>query len=255
MRACIIVPTYNEAANLPELSERLLSLPDSVDVLIVDDASPDGTGQLADEIAASNERFHVLHRTGPRGYAPASREGLGWALGRDFDVVCTMDADLSHKPETVPLLLRRLVGGSEKTAEDAPADLVIGSRYVSGGELRVDWGPVRRAVSRLGSRYARAMTGAGVNDCTSGFRCYRASVLQGIDLGSIKSEGYSFLIEMLAMLRDSGARIVEVPIVYVDRQRGSSKISRTIILEALVRTTGIGLRRLLRSGPAGRTRT
>jgi glycosyltransferase involved in cell wall biosynthesis len=236
MRAIVIVPTYNEAENLPALAERLLALDLPLDVLVVDDGSPDGTGAIADGIALREPRFHVLHRTGQRGYAAASREGLRRALDGGYDLVCTMDADLSHDPADLP----RLIAAAET------ADLSIGSRYVPGGEIVVDWGPVRRAVSRSGSRYARVMTGAGARDCTSGFRCYRARALESLPFEAMRSDGYSFLIEMLAGLSRDGAKIAEVPIRYVDRRAGSSKISRRIVVEALGITTGLGLRRLFR---------
>jgi len=236
MRAIVVVPTYNEAENLPALAEQLLALEPAVDVLVVDDASPDGTGGIADGIASDEPRFTVLHRTGPRGYAAASREGLRRALDGGYDLVCTMDADLSHDPGALP----RLIAAAES------ADLAIGSRYVEGGEIVVDWGPVRRAVSVSGSRYARLMTGANVHDCTSGFRCYRASALRSVPFEDLRSDGYSFLIEMLSGLSRTGARIVEVPIRYVDRRAGASKISRHIVVEALGITTGLGVKRLLR---------
>ena len=234
-RTIVVVPTYNEAENLPALADSLLAIEPPLDVLIVDDASPDGTGEMGNGIAAREPRFHVLHRTGPRGYAAASREGLRHALDRGYEVVCTMDADLSHDPTTIPALLAAVAEG---------ADLAIGSRYVPGGDIVVDWGPVRRAVSRGGSMYARLMTGAQVQDCTSGFRCYRASSLAKVDIDGMRSDGYSFLIEMLAALARASARVVEVPITYVDRRAGSSKISRTIVIEAFGVTTGLGLRRL-----------
>lgn len=235
-RAIVVVPTYNEAENVPVLVERLLDLEPPLDVLIVDDGSPDGTGSLADGIAAGQPRLHVLHRTGPRGYARASVDGLTWALEQGPDLVCTMDADLSHDPSSLPGLVAAIETG---------ADLAIGSRYVPGGELVVDWGAARRAVSRTGSRYARLMTGTSARDCTSGFRCYRADMLRGVDLRALRSDGYSFLIEMLALLGARGARIAEVPIRYVDRRHGSSKISKTIIVEAFLVTTRLGLRRLI----------
>lgn len=236
-KTIVVVPTYNEAENLRVLADRLLSLEPPVDILIVDDASPDGTGDLADSIAADEPRLHILHRSGPRGYAAASREGLRRALDAGYEIICTMDADLSHDPAVVPRLVDAVIAG---------ADLAIGSRYVEGGELVVDWGPVRRAVSVSGSSYARAMTGSGVRDCTSGFRCYRSAALAGIPFETMRSDGYSFLIEVLAALTRAGARVSELPIRYVDRQAGKSKISRRIIIEALVVTTGIGFRRLLR---------
>jgi len=235
-RVLVVVPTYNESENLTGLAERLLALDPPVDVLVVDDASPDGTGDLADRIAADEPRFRVLHRSGPRGYAAASREGLRRALDDGYELACTMDADLSHDPEVVPRLTAAVVAG---------ADLAIGSRYVEGGELLVDWGPLRRAVSVSGSRYARAMTGAGARDCTSGFRCYRSSSLAAVPFEDMRSDGYSFLIEVLAALARAGARVTEVPIKYVDRRAGASKISRRIVFEALFVTTRLGIERLL----------
>ena len=234
MRPAVMVPTYNEADNLPALAEALLALDVELHLVVVDDASPDGTGRIADTLAEADERVHIIHRTGPRGYSHASREGLRWCLDAGFDPICTMDADLSHDPDVVVQLL---------TTVESGADVAIGSRYVEGGALAVDWGPVRRAVSKLGSAYARFMVGTPVRDCTSGFRCYRADVLSRIPFEEIPSGGYSFLIELLAELVARDAKIVEVPITYVDRRAGSSKISRSIILEALVRTTALGIRR------------
>ncbi|WP_295387195.1 polyprenol monophosphomannose synthase [uncultured Thiodictyon sp.] len=233
----VIVPTYNEADNLPVLAQRLLALDPPLAVLIVDDASPDGTGARADAIAAREPRLRVLHRTGPRGYAAACREGLRLALDGGYARICTMDADLSHDPAALPELIQAVAAG---------ADLAIGSRYVEGGEILVDWGPVRRAVSRSGSAYARAMTGAPVHDCTSGFRCYRAAALAQVPLARMHSDGYSFLIEVLAAFARAEARIIEVPIRYVDRRAGASKISRRIIVEAFGITSWLGLRRLLK---------
>lgn len=235
MRTIVVVPTYNEAENLLHLAELLLALEPQVHVLCVDDGSPDGTGDIADKIVAANERFHVIHRTGKRGYSVSSKEGMAWGLARGFEIVATMDADLSHDPNVLPQLIAAVEGG---------ADLAIGSRYTPGGQVLVDWGPFRRAVSRAGSAYARIMVGTPTRDCTSGFRCYRASKLSLISLPAIRSEGYSFLIELLAGLRDQGARIVELPITYVDRCHGTSKISKSIILEALGRTSVVGLARL-----------
>ncbi len=235
----VIVPTYNEAENLPVLAARLLALDPPLEVLCVDDGSPDGTGRIADGLADLDARFRVIHRAGPRGYARACAEGMLWALAAGYEVVCTMDADLSHDPDSLPALLSAIA---------TSADVAIGSRYVEGGSLEVDWGPVRSAISKAGSGYARAMVGTKVHDCTSGFRCYRADVLGRLPLGSIRSDGYSFLIELLAMLTAEKARIVEVPIAYVDRRVGTSKISRAIVLEALGVATGLGLRRLARPG-------
>ena len=235
VRTAVVVPTYNEAINLPRLAKRLLALTPQVDLLVVDDASPDGTGDIADGLAASESRVHVIHRTGPRGYSVASKEGLTWCLAEGFEAVATMDADLSHDPEVLPRLV---------AAVGAGVDLAIGSRYVEGGALEVDWGIRRRAISQLGGTYARLMVGTHVRDCTSGFRCYRAETLRRIPFAQFESEGYSFLIEVLAALTDLGATSVEVPITYVDRVHGVSKISGNIVREAFVRTTALGLARL-----------
>jgi dolichol-phosphate mannosyltransferase len=241
-RAVVVVPTYDEAENLPELAERLLALRPEVDVLVVDDGSPDGTGGIADRIAASNPRFRVLHRTADKGYASSCRDGIGAALARAYDYVLTMDADLSHDPAVIPTLLEKAEGG---------ADLVIGSRYVPGGGLVVEWGRARRAVSRSGSAYARTMIGAPVMDCTSGYRCYRAETLRAARVDETTSQGYFFCIEALARMLDNGASVTEVPIVYVDRRAGVSKISHGIVVEAFASTTGLGVKRLLRGGRRG----
>jgi len=238
LRVAVIVPTYNESQNVEQLSRALLALEPHVDVVIVDDASPDGTGDIADAIAADETRMHVVHRTGKRGYSVACKEGVAWCLERGYDAVASMDADLSHDPQVLPRLIAAVENG---------ADLAIGSRYTEGGRIEVDWGPVRMAVSRSGSAYARLMVGTSVKDCTSGYRCYRAKMLARVPLDSIHSEGYSFLIEVLAALRDLGARVVEVPITYVDRRAGSSKISKAIVVEALWLTTGLGIARLVGS--------
>ncbi len=237
MRAVMVLPTYDEAANLPTLVERVLAVEPPVDVLVVDDSSPDGTADLADAIAARESRVHVMRRPGPRGYGGSCVDGLVWAVEHGYDPVMLMDADLSHDPAAIPAMLERVEDG---------ADVVIGSRYVEGGGLEVpEWGAVRRAVSRFGSLYARAMIGTGVHDCTSGYRCYRRDVLERAGLRGMRSDGYSFVIELLERITRLGARVEEVPIVYVDRQAGESKISRGIIAEAFVRTTTIGLSRLL----------
>ncbi len=236
-RAVMVVPTYDEAENLSVLAERLLALVPPIDVLVVDDASPDGTADLAEEIARREPRMHVVRRKGPRGYGGSCVDGLAWAVGNGYGLAMLMDADLSHDPAVIPAMLERI---------DAGADVVIGSRYVAGGGLEVpEWGPVRTAVSRLGSAYARAMIGTHVRDCTSGFRCYRREILERVGLHDLRSDGYSFQIEMLDRLTRLGAAVEEVPIVYVDRRAGVSKISRRIIAEALARTTAIGLSRVL----------
>jgi len=236
-RTAVVIPTYNEAENLPALVGRLLALDPPVDIVIVDDQSPDGTGEIADDLARITERIHVIHRTVKRGYAGACREGLDWCLDQGVEYIVTMDADLSHDPQRVTGLVGAVAGG---------ADLAIGSRYVEGGGLEVDWGPFRTAVSKLGSAYARAMIGTRVRDCTSGFRCYRASALIAAHVDDTLSEGYCFLIEVLGRATQLGWKIVEVPICYHDRDAGASKISRSVILEALVLSTKLGVSRVLR---------
>jgi dolichol-phosphate mannosyltransferase len=234
-RVIVVVPTYNEADNVRPLADAVLGTLPGIELLIVDDDSPDGTGAIGDEIAAAEPRFRIIHRTQNRGYAPSSREGLAWCRDNGYDFVITMDGDLSHDPARIPALLERAVAG---------ADLVVGSRYTEGGAVEADWGPIRRAVSEMGSRYARAMIGTKVRDCTSGYRCYSAAALESLRLEELRSEGYAFLIEVLAQLSRSGAVIEEVPITYIDRQHGASKISKSIVLEALLETTGLGIRRI-----------
>ncbi len=235
-RVIVVVPTYNEAGNVRALADAVLASVPGIELLIVDDDSPDGTGVIADEIAVHEPRFSVMHRTADRGYAASSRDGLMWCLDRGYDFVVTMDGDLSHDPRRIPSLLE---------AARAGAGLVIGSRYVDGGAIEADWGPTRRAVSEMGSRYARAMIGTHVHDCTSGYRCYSSQALRALRPQELRSEGYAFLIEVLSQLTRAGVTVAEVPITYIDRQHGASKISRHIILEALLRTTGIGIRRVL----------
>jgi dolichol-phosphate mannosyltransferase len=234
-RAIVVVPTYNEADNIRALAERVLAVSPSIELLIVDDDSPDGTGGIGDQIAAEHPRFHIMHRTQNRGYAPSSRDGMAWCRDNGYDFMLTMDGDLSHDPARIPALLECAQSG---------CGLVIGSRYIEGGAVEAEWGPIRRAVSEVGSRYARVMIGTDVHDCTSGYRCYSAEALSSLRFEDLHSDGYAFLIEVLAQLSGAGAKIVEVPIIYIDRQHGASKISKRIIVEALFETTGIGIRRL-----------
>ena len=236
-RAIVVVPTYNEAENLALLVDSVLSASPGIELLIVDDNSPDGTGDIADRIASSEPRFRVIHRTENRGYAPSSREGLAWARDGGYDFALTMDGDLSHDPSRIPALLERARSG---------AGLVVGSRYTPGGAVEATWGPIRRAVSVMGSRYARAMIGTEIRDCTSGYRCYSAEALNTLKPEELRSEGYAFLIEVLAQLSDAGIVCAEVPITYTDRQHGASKISKMIVLEALFETTRLGVSRLFR---------
>lgn len=218
----LILPTYNEAANLDAVVEAALAnLPARRRVLIVDDASPDGTGEIADRLAAAHREVQVLHRPRKEGLGPAYVAGFGAALEGGAGLVGQMDADLSHDPADLPRLLAAIEN----------ADLVIGSRYVDGGAVS-DWGTVRRAISRGGSAYARAALGVGVRDLTGGFKIIRREVLEAIDLASLSSEGYAFQVETTYRAIRRGFRVVEVPITFRDRRVGQSKMSKRIILEA-----------------------
>jgi glycosyltransferase involved in cell wall biosynthesis len=234
MRALVVVPTYNEAANLPRVTERLLAAaaaaPDDISLLIVDDNSPDGTGRIADELAAAHDNVDVMHRPGKGGLGPAYRAGFAWGMERGFEALCEMDADLSHDPADVPRLLVTLQG----------ADLVIGSRYIPGGGV-VDWPPHRLALSKGGNRYVRTVTGLPVEDATSGFRAFRRVVLETLDLTTIRSDGYSFQLEMALRTWRLGFRVMEIPIVFTERTEGASKISRAIVIEALWRVLQWGV--------------
>lgn len=234
MRALVVVPTYNEAPTLPWVVDRLLAAAaaagDDIRLLIVDDNSPDGTGRIADGLAARHETVDVLHRPRKGGLGPAYRAGFAWGLDRNFDALCEMDADGSHDPKDVLRLLSALKG----------ADLVIGSRYVPGGGV-VDWPLHRRALSKGGNRYVQLLTGMPVQDATAGFRAFRRAVLEELDLGSVRSDGYSFQLEMALRTWRLGFRIVEVPITFVERTQGASKISRGIVVEALWRVLQWGV--------------
>ena len=223
LRALLIVPTYNEVDNVERVAAEFLAPVPGVELLFVDDASPDGTGALIDRIRAEEPRVHVLHRTGKLGLGTAYLAGFRWALERDYRLVVEMDADFSHDPRYLPEIL---------AAAEAGADLVVGSRYVEGGGTR-NWGLGRRLISRAGGRYARTVLGLDVHDMTAGFVCYRREALERLDLSSIKSNGYSFQIEMKYRAHRAGLRIVEVPIVFEDRRVGQSKMSRAIVAEAL----------------------
>jgi dolichol-phosphate mannosyltransferase len=221
-QALMIVPTYNERENLPTLVGRLRTLPDDVHVLIVDDNSPDGTGLIADAIAACDPGVTVLHRSGKLGLGTAYRAGFQHGLSQGYQFLCTMDADFSHSPESVPALLDKAASGY---------DLVIGSRYVAGGKV-VGSPPLRKLISYVANWLAHLFLGVTTHDCTAGFRCYRRRVLETIDLDAIFSSGYSFLIEMAFLCQRAGFRIGEVPITFVNRTQGASKISRSEIYKA-----------------------
>lgn len=221
MRPVVIVPTYNERTNLPVVVEALLRIP-LVEVLVVDDASPDGTGEIADELATdSHGRISVLHRSGPRGLGLSYVDGMRHALRTDATVFCQMDADLSHDPQDVP----RLLAASED------ADLVIGSRYVPGGSIE-NWSKHRELLSAFANRYVRTVTGLRIADITSGFRCWRRELLQRLPLHQIVSNGYAFQIELAWEAASAGGCISEMPIAFVDRQQGASKLSWRVIVES-----------------------
>jgi dolichol-phosphate mannosyltransferase len=220
--ALVIIPTYNERENLPRIVPEVLARDPRLEVLVVDDASPDGTGAFADEMAAADARIHVLHRAGKLGLGTAYVAGFQYALAHGYVLAFEMDADFSHDPRHLPEFLR--------LAEEA--DVVIGSRYLRGVTV-VNWPMGRLLLSYLANKYARVVTGLPFNDLTSGFKCYRRSVLETLDLSAIRSNGYAFQIETTFRARHAGARIVEMPIVFVDRDVGSSKMNRRIIWEAI----------------------
>jgi len=221
--ALICIPTYNERDNVESIVSAALAADPRVDVLVVDDGSPDGTGSLADALARESSRVHVLHRAGKAGLGKAYLAAFEWALQRGYAYVLEMDADWSHDPKYLPTLL-------DRAASDA--DLVLGSRWVQGGGTR-NWGLGRRLISRGGSFYARTILGLGIRDLTGGFKCFRADVLRAIDLPTVTSTGYGFQIELTYRAIRRGFRVVEVPIVFEDRRVGQSKMSRAIVLEAL----------------------
>ncbi len=220
----VIVPTYDERDNLGELHSRLRQLPEAHTLLIVDDGSPDGTGDLAERLSSEDPRVHVLHRAAKSGYASALREGMAWALGHGARTVITMDADLSHDPAAIPPLLAALQA----------ADVAVGSRYVSGGRTE-HWPWTRELLSRLGNRFIRALLGPAVRDWTGGFRAYRADAVLQAQLLETASAGYAFGMEALYRCVLSGLRVVEVPIIFSDRRAGRSKLSFAIMRESLRR--------------------
>jgi dolichol-phosphate mannosyltransferase len=223
--AWLVLPTYNEAENVAAfLAAALAKLPDSARVLIVDDNSPDGSGEIADRLAAENERVEVLHRPRKEGLGPAYIAGFRRALAGGAGLVLEMDADFSHDPAYLP----RLLEASDR------ADLVLGSRYVAGGGVS-DWGALRRAISRGGSAYARFVLGLEVRDLTGGFKCFRREVLEAIDLDAVQAHGYGFQVEMTYRAAQLGFRVAEVPIVFRDRRAGSSKMDGAIVAEAIWR--------------------
>jgi dolichol-phosphate mannosyltransferase len=221
-RAVVCLPTYDERENIEPITAAILAATDDVDVLVIDDNSPDGTGRIADAIAARQPRVQVLHRGGKEGLGKAYLAGFAWALARGYPLVLEMDADFSHNPA----YLRRML------AKAAEADLVLGSRNVKGGGT-VNWGVGRKVLSRGGSFYARTILGLPVRDLTGGFKCFRREVLLAIDLASVACTGYAFQIELTYRAARKGFRIAEIPIVFEDRRVGHSKMSKRIVLEAI----------------------
>ena len=225
-RALVVIPTYNESVNLPQILPQVLAQDERIDVLVVDDNSPDGTGRMADELAQSNPRIHVLHREGKLGLGTAYITGFKWALERAYDYVFEMDADFSHDPGHLKQFL--------KAMEDAPTpDIVLGSRYLEGRVTVVNWPMGRLMLSYLANIYARWITGLRIWDLTGGFKCFRRRVLEAIDLSKVRSNGYAFQIEMSVRAWRKGFKLKEIPIVFVDRTEGQSKMNRAIVREAV----------------------
>jgi len=229
-RTVIIMPTYNERQNLEIIAGRVRESIPAADLLVVDDNSPDGTGDLADKLAETDQHIQVMHRTEKAGLGRAYVAGFSWALERGYDVIVEMDADGSHRPEDLPRLLTALAG----------ADAVIGSRYVPGGTV-VNWPKSREFLSRGANIYNRLMLGVSVKDATGGFRAYRAATLRKIDLNNIESAGYCFQIDMTLRVLQAGLKLIEVPITFVERERGKSKMSNAVIREAFFRVAQWGI--------------
>jgi dolichol-phosphate mannosyltransferase len=221
-KTLVVVPTYNERENLPPLAQRLLALPVPVDLLVVDDNSPDGTGKVADDLAAKHPAIHVLHRTEKSGLGRAYIAGFKWALEHGFDLVFELDGDFSHNPDDIPMFIL--------AARDA--DLVLGSRYLNGIRV-INWPLGRLMLSKSAAKYVQIITGMPFTDPTGGYKCFRRRALEAINLDEVRSNGYSFQIEMTHKLWRQGFIVVEVPIVFTDRFQGLSKMSRQIVREAL----------------------
>ena len=229
-RIVVIIPTYNESENLPVIVGRVRAAVPEAHVLVVDDNSPDGTGRLADDLSAVDPQVHVMHRLGKGGLGAAYLAGFAWALQEGYDVVVEMDADGSHQPEQLPRLLEAL----------RDADLVLGSRWVPGGGVE-NWPRSREFLSKGGSLYARTMLGVGIRDVTGGFRAFRADTLRRLDLHDVVSQGYCFQIDLAWRALQRGMRVKEVPILFVERTAGVSKMSQKIVVEAMWRVTLWGL--------------
>jgi dolichol-phosphate mannosyltransferase len=234
----IIVPTFNERDNLPRMAAKLSSLPVGVDVLVVDDNSPDGTGKIADELAATNPQVHVLHRAGKEGLGRAYIAGFKWALERGYEFIFEMDCDFSHNPEDIPAFLEAV----------RDADLVLGSRYV-GGIRVINWPLGRLMLSRFAGKYVALVTGMPFSDPTGGYKCFRRRALQALNLDAVRSNGYSFQIELTHKLWRQGYQIVEVPIIFTERTQGHSKMAGGIVNEAFWLVWRLWLQNGLRRSP------
>lgn len=238
--ALVIIPTYNERESIERILPRVLA--SAVDVLVVDDSSPDGTGEYVAELAASEPRLNLLTRAGKQGLGPAYLAGFAWGLDHNYEVLVELDADGSHPPEVIPRMLEILANDTEGRVGG-----VIGSRWVEGGSV-VNWPKTREFISRGGSWYARGMLGLSVRDVTAGFRAYRSSVLRTINLSGIESHGYCFQIDMTRRIASAGFELVEVPIEFRDREFGDSKMSGAIVREAMLKVTQWGVERIFRRG-------
>jgi dolichol-phosphate mannosyltransferase len=239
----IIVPTYNERENLPRMVEKLLSLPDAVDLLVVDDNSPDGTGQIANELAARHPQVHVLHREGKNGLGRAYIAGFKWALEKNYEFVFEMDCDFSHNPDDVPAFL--------EAAHSQNADLVLGSRYL-GGIRVINWPLGRLMLSRFAGKYVMTITGMPFTDPTGGYKCFRRRALQALDFAEIQCYGYGFQIELTNKLWRQGFKVVEVPIIFTERTHGRSKMAGGIVNEAFWLVWRLWLQNGLRRSPRGK---
>jgi dolichol-phosphate mannosyltransferase len=238
-KTLVVVPTYNERENLLPLAQRLLALPVPVDLLVVDDNSPDGTGKLADDMAAKQPAIHVLHRTAKSGLGRAYIAGFRWAMERGYEYVFELDGDFSHNPDDIPMFL--------EAARNA--DLVLGSRYLNGIRI-INWPLSRLMLSKSAAKYVQIITGMRITDPTGGYKCFTKRALQAINLHEINSNGYSFQIEMTHRLWRQGMRIVEVPIIFTERAQGHSKMSGHIIQEALIMVWRLLFQNKLRRRPA-----
>ncbi len=231
MSTLVIIPTYNEIENLPLITGRVLKACPQVHVLVVDDNSPDGTGEAADKLAADNEHLHVLHREGKGGLLGAYIAGFEWGLERDYEVLCEMDADGSHAPEQLHLLLEEIAKG---------ADLVIGSRYVPGGKT-VNWPANRQLLSRLGNKYISVALGAGINDMTAGYRAFRREVLESLDFDELSDAGYIFQVDIAFRVIQAGFDVREVPITFTERELGESKLDGSFVKDSLLEVSKWGI--------------